>query len=33
VSAHDEYERYPVVDGIPILIDDSRSLFSIAQFE
>lgn len=33
VSADDEDERYPVVDGIPILIDDSQSLFSTAQFE
>jgi SAM-dependent methyltransferase/uncharacterized protein YbaR (Trm112 family) len=24
--------RYPVIDGIPILIDDSNSLFSIADF-
>ena len=33
VSADDARERYPVVEGVPILINDEKSLFSTEQFE
>jgi SAM-dependent methyltransferase/uncharacterized protein YbaR (Trm112 family) len=33
VSADDLRERYPVVEGVPILINDEKSLFSTEQFE
>ena len=32
VSAADPSECYPVVEGVPVLIDDEKSLFSIEQF-
>ena len=31
-SVADPTIRYPVIDGIPILIDERRSLFSIDDF-
>lgn len=32
ISASDPEERYPIVEGIPVLIADEKSLFSVDQF-